>query len=271
MLAGVSAFFLYRFRLEKTPRRMLKIMMYGGISAMVLGLFFGGYAGIPTDALPGPLRSLVVLNPLADPITVFVLALVFGVLQVIAGLVVNIISHKRNGQLKSGLLLSVPWIIAIVGVVLYAIEQTVASPISVGLYLALVGLLGVVLFKGHKEKTLFGKISTGVVGLYDGVGYFSDVLSYSRLMALGLATTALALAMNLIAQIVGDLIPVVGSVLAIILLIVGHVFNVLINTLGAFIHSARLQFVEFFAKFLTDSGREFRPFRRVRKFIFARE
>ena len=128
-----------------------------------------------------------------------------------------------------------------------------------------VGLL--ILTQGRREKTIVMKLLKGVLSLYDSVSFFSDILSYSRILALGLATSALAFAINLIATIAKDMIPVVGTAVMVVILIVGHVFNVGINVLGAFIHSARLQFVEFFGKFITASGRPFAPFRQRGRYI----
>jgi V/A-type H+-transporting ATPase subunit I len=87
------------------------------------------------------------------------------------------------------------------------------------------------------------------------------------LLALGLATTALAFAVNLIAEIVSGSVPYLGPILALAVLIIGHLFTLAVNTLGAFIHSARLQFVEFFGKFITGTGREFSPLSRTEKYV----
>ena len=132
--------------------------------------------------------------------------------------------------------------------------------------LALVAAVLIVLGSGRTGKGIFGKIIAAAAGLYAGVGYFSDILSYSRLLALGLATSALAYAVNLIAGMVIG-VPVVGIILAGAILIVGHVFTLAINTLGAFVHSARLQFVEFFGKFIAGTGREFAPLKRKEKYL----
>jgi len=125
-----------------------------------------------------------------------------------------------------------------------------------------VGLVAVVLASGRKGQTILEKVQSAALSLYASIGYFSDILSYSRLLALGLATTALAFAVNLIAEIVSGT-PYVGPVLAIVVLVIGHLFTLAVNTLGAFIHSARLQFVEFFGKFIAGTGREFKPLKRT--------
>ena len=121
----------------------------------------------------------------------------------------------------------------------------------------------IVLTQGRSEDTILKKVLFGVLSLYGIIGYFADVLSYSRILALGLATTALSFSINLIAQFVGSTLPAaLGIIATIVILIFGHTLNITISVLGSFIHSARLQFVEFFSKFLLGSGRTFKPFRK---------
>ena len=119
---------------------------------------------------------------------------------------------------------------------------------------------------GRKRKGIIGKVFGGILGLYDSIGFFSDVLSYSRLLALGLATSALAFAVNLIAGMVEE-VPVVGTILFVVILVIGHTFNLGVNLLGAFIHSSRLQFVEFFGKFISGTGRPYTPFKREERYV----
>ena len=102
--------------------------------------------------------------------------------------------------------------------------------------------------QGRTKNSIVGKFFSGVLSLYNLVSYMSDILSYSRLLALGLATAIIGMAVNTIAGLVNGL-PYIGILLAILVIIGGHVFNLGINALGAFIHSGRLQFVEFFTKF----------------------
>jgi V/A-type H+-transporting ATPase subunit I len=133
-----------------------------------------------------------------------------------------------------------------------------------------VGVAMIIISNARKGETMFARIKNALVSLYDSIGYFSDILSYSRLLALGLATTALAFAVNLIASMVSD-VPYVGALLALAILLIGHVFTLAVNTLGAFIHSARLQFVEFFGKFIAGTGRSFAPLARNEKFIAVKK
>ena len=121
-----------------------------------------------------------------------------------------------------------------------------------------VGAVGLVLTQGRSKKNIFGKLTSGILSLYDVTGYLSDVLSYSRILALGLATGVIAMVINTMAKMLGG--GIIGYVLMAVALIIGHVFNIAINALGAYVHSSRLQYVEFFGKFYEGGGRTFNPF-----------
>jgi len=129
--------------------------------------------------------------------------------------------------------------------------------------------LVVVATGARKNPNPIMKVLGGVLKLYDVVGYFGDVLSYARLLALGLATGAIAMAINGVAEMASG-IPVVGIVAAVIVLIGGHLFNIAVNCLGGFVHSGRLQYLEFFSKFFEGGGRAFTPFREEKKYSVVR-
>ncbi len=111
------------------------------------------------------------------------------------------------------------------------------------------------------------RILSGIYSLYDIVGIFSDVLSYSRLLALGLATGVIATVINMLSQMVSSSIPILGVLAGILIFCVGHIFNLTINALGSFIHSGRLQFVEFFSKFFEAGGKKYKPFKFESKYF----
>ena len=117
---------------------------------------------------------------------------------------------------------------------------------------------------GRKNKG-FGKVTGGLGALYGITGYVSDILSYSRLLALGLATGVIASVVNTMGSLGGR--GIVSFIVLIVVGIVGHSFNMAINILGAFVHSSRLQYIEFFGKFYEDGGEEFDPFRNETKYI----
>lgn len=269
----VATIVLTLFKVSSGVRTFMKLLLFMGFGSALLGMLFGGYLGIPSEALPTWLQSIQLFDPIGDPLPVFYLALGLGVVQVMFGLMLKIYSEARNGRLLDGIMDKGPWLLGFVLGILYVGVITdyvsfVTTDVLVNLGYVAVALI-VVTAARHGEGVV-GKIIAALAALYnDTIGYFSDILSYSRLLALGLATTALAFAINLIAELVSGT-PVVGSILAAAILVFGHVLALVINTLGAFIHSARLQFVEFFGKFIDGSGRAFTPLRRSSRYITTR-
>lgn len=128
----------------------------------------------------------------------------------------------------------------------------------------------IVLTSGRSSKSIFGKFFGGLYALYNtATGYLSDILSYSRLLALGLATGSIASVINLIGTMPENM--VVKTILLVVVFIVGHTANLAINLLGAYVHTDRLQFVELFGKFYTGGGREFAPFTANTQYITFKE
>jgi V/A-type H+-transporting ATPase subunit I len=268
-LVLITGFALLFFRLDSGVRMFAQLLFYVGLATVFVGAVFGGYLGFDITTLPGWVQAIAYYNPIHEPLPVFYLALSLGVFQVMVGMVLKIYSEARNARLISGLLDQGPWLLMFAIGILYvltSVEYVSVIPVENIGNLAIVAALLILLASGRTGKGVVGKCIAAVAGLYAGVGYFSDILSYSRLLALGLATSALAYAVNLIAGMVVG-VPVVGIVLAGVILIIGHVFTLAINTLGAFVHSARLQFVEFFGKFIAGTGREFAPLKRKKKYL----
>ena len=269
-LMVVSAMILTLFKVSDTIRLFAKLLLFVGFATVLVGLLFGGYLGIDPTLLPPALQAMQMFDPIGDPLPVFYLALALGVFQVMVGLVLNIYSEMRQGRLIDGLLDKGPWLyMFVVGIAYVAIMTGYLTTVTAGQLtnLAYVGIGLIVVTSARKGGNIFQKVQASAGALYESIGYFSDILSYSRLLALGLATTALAFAVNLIAEIVSGSVPFLGPILGAIVLLIGHVFTLAVNTLGAFIHSARLQFVEFFGKFIAGTGKEFSPLSRVKKVI----
>ena len=126
------------------------------------------------------------------------------------------------------------------------------------------------LTQGREKKGLASKLFSGVLSLYNVTGFLGDVLSYSRLLALGLGSAAVGMVINLLAGLVAG-VPYVGIVLAVLIFVVGHTFSIVVNLLGAFIHSLRLQYVEFFGKFYNATGRDFTPLRNAAQYSRIQE
>ena len=138
------------------------------------------------------------------------------------------------------------------------------AAVSIGKWMTIIGAAGLLLTGGRHNKG-FGKITGGLSNIYNITSYMSDILSYARLLALGLATGVIAQVVNTLGSLFGGGIG--GAVALIVIFLLGHTLNLAINVLGAFIHSSRLQYVEFFGKFYEDGGEPFDPFRKKTKYI----
>lgn len=151
-----------------------------------------------------------------------------------------------------------PWLWLILTVSMTFFLLKLFTPASK--YFALFSFLGIVLLGYRNLKGIFGRIGLGLYSLYGISGFLGDTLSYSRLVALGLTTGIVAMVINKMAGI-ANVTPYIGFFLAFFILLGGHIFNLAINLLGAFVHSCRLQYVEFFTKFYEAGGRPFKPFK----------
>ncbi len=271
LLFVITATLLLFFRIPKDTKPLVSLLMLGGISSFLIGMLFGGYLGIDMKYLPEWAQKIQRFDPIANPLPVFYLALTFGVIQIVFGLVLKIVRDIKIGRGKDGLLDQGPWIALIFSLIIFGASKLgfILESSSLPLWLVYASLASLVLTQGRKEDTIIKKFLMGVLSIYNSINFFSDILSYSRLLALGLATSALAFAVNLIAGMVSD-VPYVGGILMVTILVVGHLFNLAVNLLGAFIHSARLQFVEFFGKFITDDGRSFNPFKREERYVVVK-
>jgi len=273
-LMAVAAIVLTLFKVSSGVKTFMKLLLFMGLGSALLGMLFGGYLGIPMEALPQWMQAIQLFDPIGNPLPVFYLALGLGVVQVMFGLLLKVYSEHRNGRLMDGIMDQGPWLMLfVVGILFVGVVTGYVTGVTTDILtkLVYVAFALIALAAARKGEGLIGKLIAVLAAIYnDTIGYFSDILSYSRLLALGLATSALAFAVNLIAELVGGT-PVVGPILTVVVLLIGHVFALVINTLGAFIHSARLQFVEFFGKFIDGTGRSFSPLTRSERHITARD
>ena len=135
--------------------------------------------------------------------------------------------------------------------------------------MALAGVAMLVLTQGRAEKNIIMKLGKGIFSLYDLISYGSDLLSYSRILALGLASAVIGQVVNILATLAGP--SVVGFIAMVLIFIVGHILNLVINVLGTFVHTSRLQYIEFFGKFFTDGGKPFRPLAPADEYTYREE
>lgn len=255
--------FVVRFtHMEKGIKNLSGVFALGGISTIVWGVLFGSWFGL--ELLP-PLW----FNPLQEPIMLLATCLVLGVIHLMVGYgyqAYYLIKKKKvfDAVCDVGFLY-----LLFIGIALLALPLALTSlpPIvgDIGLYVLLASLVLIFLTAGRHKKGIIGKIAGGFGGLYGLVNLFSDVLSYARIFGIALAGGAIASAFNSILEVLA--VTPVGIILAIPLGIFLHVFNLLISLLGAYVHNARLQFLEFYGKFYTGEGRLFSPMGERTKYI----
>jgi len=281
LLSLFMMWLMKRYVLDSGTVQLARLLFYGGISTVFAGALTGGWFGDIFDALPASLgfitqvkNRLILINPMEEPIAFLILALILGYIQVGYGIFLKMRNRIKQGELADALMDEGIWLIFInslfVGMVL-SVLGVGTSPIGQSLIVTLQGFavlsgLARIWLHDRENPRVVVRVFAGLYSLYDIVGVFSDVLSYSRLLALGLATGVIAMIVDMLALMTSD-IPWVGLLLGVVIFSFGHLFNLVINTLGAFIHSGRLQFIEFFSKFFEAGGKKYKPFRFQSKYF----
>jgi len=197
----------------------------------------------------------------------------FGVIHIYVGIGVRGANLIRKKKYLDAILDTIPWYIFFTGFVLFVLPyvpnmnaESLGPVVNIGTKLFIIGAIILVLTQGRDGKTILQKLIGGISKLYDVVSFMSDVLSYSRLLALGLATSVIGAIINEMGAM-GGLNSVVKVLLFIIISLVGHAINFAINALGAYVHSCRLQYIEFFGKFYEGGGKPFKPLKYNTKYI----
>ncbi len=245
-------------KFDKGVKSVMLLVGMGGISAIVWGILFGGYFAIDF----GETDIALWFNPIDDPMTMLLLSVALGCIQMTVGYIIKFIKLCIDGK-PFDAICDAGSIILLFGALgclacSLLIEGAPGGLKIAAIVLACVGLGLIIIFGGRHNKNVFGKIFGGFKGVYGLVNLLSDVLSYCRLFGLGLASGAIGLAFNTLGSILFD-IPGIGYVVGVILLIPLHAFNIGIGVLGAYVHNARLQFLEFYGKFYDGGGRLFEP------------
>ncbi len=236
-----------------------------GLSTMFWGVMYGGYFGnlIPQVAESWFGKTITipaVFDMLNDPMSIMILSFLLGAVHLFTGMGIKIYMLAKRGHLMDGLMDVGLWYLILIGLPMMVLPAVA----NVGKILAIVGAVGLILTQGRHEKNILMKPIKGVMSLYDITGYLSDVLSYSRVLALGLAGGIIANVFNLLGTMPG--FNLIGVIAFLLIFVIGHVFNLAISGLGAYVHTSRLQYVEFFGKFYEAGGKPFRPFQANTKY-----
>ena len=274
-------------RMESGMQKSIRLFMYCGLSTLFWGVMFGGYFGDFVDVfsrvyLHRPVTIKPVwFAPLNEPMRLLVFSMLFGLIHMFLGMGLKGYMLIRDKKYLDFFCDVVLWFMLLMGLILIFIPSSMFRSISqmdlnlpavviqIGKWMAIIGAVGILLVSGRDKKNPFLRLALGAYDLYNITGWVSDILSYSRLLALGLATGVIASVMNQMGSMLGD--SIFGWIVFILVFVIGHTFNLLINLLGAYVHTCRLQYVEFFGKFFEGGGKEFHPFRENTKYVDIKE
>ena len=240
-----------KYRPKGTSGELFSLLGLCGISTFIMGALTGGFFGdfltqLVAIVSPGTVFALPKLfDPLDDLTMILIGSMALGMVQIVTGMAISLIEKCKRKKFLDAFFEEITWWIMFIGIALLALGKG-AAVLYVGCALVLLG--PIVQGKG------WGKL-TGVFGsLYNHVtGYFGDILSYTRLMALMLAGSVIAQVFNMLAAMPGNVIAFI------IISMLGNAMNFGLNLLGCYVHDLRLQCLEFFNKFYVDGGKPFRP------------
>lgn len=274
-------------RMSEGMHKSLKMFMFCGLSTLVWGILFGGYFGDIVDIVSQNYFGTKVtiqplwFMPLNDPMKLLIWSMLFGTIHLFVGLGIKGYVLLRDKKIVDFFCDVVLWFIFLIGLIMMLLPSSIFASISqmeivfspglttLSKTLAIIGAVGLVLMSGRSSKNPVLRLALGAYDIYNITGWLSDVLSYSRLLALGLATGVIASVINQMGSMFGT--SIVGTIAFIAVFIFGHIFNMGINILGAYVHTNRLQFVEFFGKFYEGGGKPFEPFHSNTKYVDVKE
>lgn len=267
ILLGCLCLALFRFLpMTNAGRKLTLVFLAGSVATIIMGLGLGGFFG---DIIV--FKPLFGINPVEQPIQLLILAIGLGVVQSFVGLAISGIMYSREAGIIAALLRDGAYGLFL----LLAILVLAKDYVGLGAYgdiltYALIASVILVIIGAMSERKGFKKllgIPAALYKIYNSIGFFGDVLSYSRLMALALGGSVMGSVVNqFVRQFAASPNPVLGYLLAAIVFVFGHLLNMALNLLSAYVHPSRLQYLEFFGKFFEGGGRPFCPLKTQYKF-----
>lgn len=286
MVLGCAIALLKFKNMESGMQKTLRMFMYCGISTMFWGVLFGSYFGDVVSVVSGTFFGHEVtipplwFEPVSDPMKMLMFSFVLGIIHLFTGLGVKLYQCIKAKDYMSALSDCVFWFMLVGGGIVYLFRVDMfltMAGLSVKLpavwantaaVIAGIGAIGILIFTARSGSAA-KRLAKGAYALYGVTSWLSDILSYSRLLALGLATGVIATVFNKMGTMFGG--GIVGAIIFIVVFAIGHTLNIGVNLLGAYVHTNRLQFVEFFGKFFEGGGREFEPFAAHTKYYKFKE
>ena len=262
VLLLATMFVLKVVNLSSQMRKSIKFFFYLSFSVIFWGLLYGSYFGA---TIPGMWR---LVDPASQYNDLLIGSIVFGVVHIFVGLAIKAYMLIRDGKSLEAVYDVLFWYMALIGGMLFLIFKLMnlsAVVANVSMWVMIAGMAGIVLTGGREAKGVGAKLGGGLYSLYGISSYVGDFVSYSRLMALGLSGGFIASAINMIAGMISG--SWVGMIFIPVILIAGHLFNMFLSFLGAYVHNSRLMYVEYFGKFYEGGGKPFKDFRTENKYI----
>ncbi|MCR5633570.1 MAG: V-type ATP synthase subunit I [Eubacterium sp.] len=290
MAIGCAVVLLKFPRMASGTNKMLRLFFWCGISTAFWGFMFGGFFGDAIDVVAhtffGVPETTAVLKPLwfaplDNPMRLLIWCMLFGIIHLYAGLGMKGYEYLKNKDIVGCISDVIAWYLFLTGLIFMLLPTQIFASIAqmtfnfpgwfntLAKVMTIVGMVTIILMSGRANKNWGLRIALGAYDIYGVTSWLSDVLSYSRLLALGLATGVIASVINSMATMQGN--TPLGVVIFILVFVLGHTLNIAINLLGAYVHTNRLQYVEFFGKFYDAGGEPFRPFKTNNKYIEIKE
>ena len=267
------------FKPDREMRNTLKLFQYCGVSTFFWGLVFASFFGDAPATLYNYFTGASItmkeifpwptIDPQKDALMLMIISIAFGLVHILVGMGCKFYVCLRQKDYGGAFFDTGLWMLMLIGFAVLAAGMAFGQTlIYIGAGIAIFCAIGLVLTQGRNKKG-FGKVIGGLASLYDITGYISDLLSYSRLLALGLTTGVMAQVFNMLSTMFGK--SWFGIILLIIVFIIGHAINIGLNALGSYVHTMRLQYVEMFGKFYEGGGKQFKPFKLNSKYIKIQE
>ena len=247
------------FHFDKGMNRNLKFFHLLSYPVMIWGIVFGSAFGADLPFQPLSLSK--------DLITIMILSIIFGVIQIMVGLSLGAYSNLKKKAYVDAYTSHLGWLAIITGIILYVLGSMVLNIswiATIGSSIAIIAAVAIVVVTVLSSENKWGGLASGLYNLYGISGYVADVVSYTRLMALAVSGGSIASAFNML---VGFLPPIARFTAGIFLIVALQGLNIFLSFLGAYVHGLRLQFVEFFGKFYDGGGRALKPFKTYEKYV----
>ena len=281
---------LLKFKnLEAGMKKFMTMFFFCGISTTFWGFMFGSFFGDAIDVVAttffgysGPqLTPCLWFAPMEKPMQLLMFSFLLGIIHLFAGLACSAYQSIKAKHYFDAVCDVLLWYLLIGGLLMLLLSMDMFAEMTqlsftlpsvfgtIGAVMAAVGAVGIILFGGRESKSPAKRLLKGLYALYGVSSWLSDILSYSRLLALGLATGVIAQVFNQMGSMVGG--NFIGAIVFILVFLIGQTLNIGINALGAYVHCNRLQFVEFFGKFYNGGGEKFSPFSAKTKYFKLEE